>query len=43
MKRRIAPALVLFLITPLIAEYLLGSVSLAQIGALPVLCLMYGI
>lgn len=42
MKRRIAPALVLFLITPLIAEYLLGSVSLAQIDALPVLCLMYG-
>ena len=42
MGRATTPALVLFVISPLIAEYLLGSVSFAQIGALPVLCLMYG-
>jgi len=42
MKTRLAPALTLFFITPLIAEYLLGSLSLAQAGAFPVLCCMYG-
>jgi hypothetical protein len=42
MKTRFAPALTLFFITPLIAEYLLGSLSLAQAGAYPVLCCMYG-
>ena len=44
MKTRLAPALVLFVLTPLIAEYLLGSLSFSkeQIGALPVMCLLYG-
>ncbi|HVU36052.1 MAG TPA: hypothetical protein VHE61_21605 [Opitutaceae bacterium] len=42
MKSRIVPAWVLLIATPLIAEYLLGSLSIAEIGALPVLCLMYG-
>lgn len=44
MKPRLAPPLTLFILTPLIAEYLLGSLSFSkeQIAALPVMCLMYG-
>ena len=42
MKPRYLPSVVLFVVTPLIAEYLLGSLSLSQISALPVLCCMYG-
>jgi hypothetical protein len=44
MKSRLAPPLSLFVLTPLIAEYLLGSLSFSKEGlaALPVVCLMYG-
>lgn len=44
MKTRLAPALTLFVLTPLIAEYLLGSLTFSkeQIAALPVMCLLYG-
>ncbi len=40
--KRFAAVLVLALLSPLIAEYLSGSLSFADIGALPVLILMYG-
>lgn len=40
--KRFAAVLVLALLSPLIAEYLSGSLSFAYIGALPVLILMYG-
>jgi len=40
--RGIIPALTLFVLTPLVAEYLLGSLSIAQLGALPILCFLYG-
>lgn len=42
MLRRLAPVLCLFLITPLIAEYLLGNVPMTWIILLPVLSLLYG-
>jgi hypothetical protein len=40
--RRLAPALGLFLLAPLVAEYLLGTISLSEIAALPFIAPMYG-
>ena len=40
--RRVAPVLVLFGLTPLVAEYLLGDLLITQLDALPVLALLYG-
>ncbi|MFI7536226.1 hypothetical protein [Streptosporangium sp. NPDC049376] len=42
MTRRLAPAAGLFLLAPLVAEYLLGNVPVADIGGLLVLAPMYG-
>lgn len=42
MWQRVKPALLLLLLAPLIAEYLLGSLSFAQIGLFPIMALMYG-
>jgi hypothetical protein len=39
---RLAPALGLFLLAPLIAEYLLGNIAIDALGYLPVLAPMYG-
>lgn len=39
---QVAPAAGLFLLSPLVGEYLLGNVSIVEIWALPVLALMYG-
>lgn len=39
---RIAPAVGLFLLAPLIAEYLLGNIAIDALGYLPVLAPMYG-
>lgn len=38
---RVAPALLLLLLSPLVAEYLCGSMAMAQLSALPVLILLY--
>ncbi|MFF4991214.1 hypothetical protein ACFY19_28805 [Streptosporangium saharense] len=40
--RRLAPAVGLFLLAPLVGEYLLGNVPMADIGGLLVLAPMYG-
>src|SRR5215211_7231558 len=40
--RRVAPAVGLFFLAPLVGEYLLGNVSIVEIWALPVLALLYG-
>jgi hypothetical protein len=40
--RRLAPALGLFFLAPLVAEYLLGTISLSQLVALPFIAPMYG-
>jgi hypothetical protein len=40
--KRIAAVITLALLSPLIAEYLSGSLSLAEFGALPVMLAMYG-
>jgi hypothetical protein len=40
--RRIAPVVGLFFLSPLVGEYLLGNVSIAEITALPALALLYG-
>ncbi|RFB53387.1 hypothetical protein [Bacillus thuringiensis] len=40
--RRIALTLGLFFLSPLVAEYLLGNISISAIAALPFLALMYG-
>ena len=42
MWHRLKPALSLFLLAPLIAEYLLGSLSFAQLALFPIMALMYG-
>ncbi len=42
MWHRLKPALSLFLLTPLIAEYLLGSLSFNQLVLFPIMALMYG-
>ncbi|WP_329429263.1 hypothetical protein OG339_10690 [Streptosporangium sp. NBC_01495] len=42
MPRRVAPALGLFLLSPLVAEYLLGNVPSSEIGGLVILAPMYG-
>ncbi|HEY6710263.1 MAG TPA: hypothetical protein VJB61_22050 [Actinomycetota bacterium] len=39
---RVAPAIGLFFLAPLVGEYLLGNVSIVEIWALPVLALLYG-
>jgi hypothetical protein len=40
--RRVAPAFVLFFLSPLVAEFLLGDFTLAAIGYLVLLAPMYG-
>ncbi len=40
--RRVAPALALFLIAPLVSEFLLGNLSITVLSALVVLAPMYG-
>jgi hypothetical protein len=40
--RRVAPAVGLLLLAPLVGEYLLGNVSIVEIAALPILALLYG-
>ncbi len=40
--RRIAPALGLFFLAPLVAEYLLGNISIRHLWAMPILAPMYG-
>jgi hypothetical protein len=40
--RRIAPALLLFFLSPLVAEFVLGDLDLAQLGALVALAPFYG-
>ena len=42
MWHRLKPALALFLLAPLIAEYLLGSLSFRQLALFPIMALMYG-
>ena len=42
MWRRLPAVRTLFVLSPLIAEYLLGSLPVAQIALLPVMALMYG-
>ena len=42
MWRRLIAALSLFLLSPLIAEYLLGSLPMSMIAILPVIAAMYG-
>jgi hypothetical protein len=42
LSRRVAPAVGLFFLAPLVGEYLLGNVSIVEIWALPVLALLYG-
>ena len=42
MWRRLSAALSLFLLSPLIAEYLLGSLPMSMIGILPLMAMMYG-
>jgi hypothetical protein len=39
---RVGPVVGLFLLAPLVGEYLLGNVSIVEIWALPVLALLYG-
>lgn len=40
--KRIAPVLLLLFLSPLVAEFLSGSLSFAEVGAIPVLILLYG-
>ena len=42
MSTRFAPAISLFLLGPLVAEYLLGSLPMSMITILPVIAAMYG-
>jgi hypothetical protein len=42
MLRRLLPVVSLWLLAPLIAEYLLGSLPMSLIGILPVMAAMYG-
>jgi hypothetical protein len=42
MSRRLLPVCSLFLLSPLIAEYLLGSMPVRQLAVLPILALVYG-
>jgi hypothetical protein len=39
---RVAPVAGLFLLAPLVGEYLLGNVSIVELPALPILALLYG-
>jgi len=41
-RSALAPAVGLFLLAPLVGEYLLGNVPISEIFALPILALMYG-
>jgi hypothetical protein len=40
--RRVAPVVGLFLLAPLVGEYLLDNVSIVELPALPILALLYG-
>src|SRR5208282_6295453 len=40
--RRVAPAIGLFFVAPLVAEYLLGDLPIKMLGALVILAPMYG-
>lgn len=40
--RRVAPVVGLFFLAPLVGEFLLGNISIVDIGALPILALLYG-
>jgi hypothetical protein len=42
MLRRLVPVLALWLLAPLVAEYLLGSLPMSLIGILPLMAAMYG-
>ena len=42
MWRRLPAVLSLFVLSPLIAEYLLGSLPVSMLAVLPVMALMYG-
>ncbi|MDB5439191.1 MAG: hypothetical protein JWM33_1618 [Caulobacteraceae bacterium] len=42
MSARYAPVLALFFLSPLVAEYLLGSLPMSMIGILPIMAAMYG-
>ena len=40
--RRVAPAIALFFLAPLFGEYLLGNLTVSDLGSLPFLGLLYG-
>lgn len=40
--RRVAPAFVLFFLSPFVAEYLLGNISISALGAMVILAPLYG-
>src|SRR5256885_289548 len=42
MSTRFAPVLSLFVLTPLVAEYLLGSLPMSMIAILPLMAALYG-
>ena len=42
MSRNLRAALILFLLAPLIGEYVLGNIPLSELGALVVLAPLYG-
>ncbi len=42
MLRHLAPPLILFLLAPLVAEYLLGDFRITQLGPFPLLAMTYG-
>lgn len=42
MLKRLGPVLLLFVLSPLVAEYLSGSMSMSQIGYLPFMAMLYG-
>jgi hypothetical protein len=42
MVKRVAPGFLLFVLSPLIAEYLSGSMATDQLGLLPMMMLLYG-
>ena len=41
-RRSVRPALLLFILSPLIAEYLLGNVSISALGYLVIFAPLYG-
>jgi hypothetical protein len=42
MRQRLSAVLCLFVVSPLVAEYLLGSLPMSMLAALPVMALLYG-